>query len=93
MEIFFGMRHVELSNAFVYLTNIPNGVVESTILSKRIPAPLLKSVFNSTSSSGLGNNPYKPDIFPFLQEIFIGPQLAVYIILLGALKDILVSAE
>ena len=93
MEIFFGMRHVELSNAFEYLTNIPNGVVESTILSNKIPAPLLRSVFSFTSSSGFGNNPYNPDNFPFLQEIFIGPQLAVYIILLGALKDILVSAE
>ena len=40
ISIFFGMRHVESSNAFVYLMNIPNGVVVSTILLKIIPAPV-----------------------------------------------------
>ena len=60
----------------MYLTNIPKGVVESTNLSNIIPAPVLKIVLTSISSSGLGSNPNSPVLVPLLHKIFIGPQFA-----------------
>ena len=76
MSIFFGIKHVELSKAFVYLTNIPKGVVVSTILLNKMPAPVLNIVLVSISFSFSGNIPYSPDNLPDLQIIFIGPQFA-----------------
>jgi hypothetical protein len=76
MLISFGIKQVELSKAFVYLTNIPKGVVESTNLSNIIPAPVLKIVFTSICSSGLGINPNSPVLVSLLHKIFIGPQFA-----------------
>mgnify|MGYP000243889599 CR=1 FL=1 len=85
------MRHVESSNAFVYLMNIPNGVVVSTILLKIIPAPVLRMVLAFIASSASGIYPYSPTRVPVLHIMFIGPQLASYLILLGDENSILVS--
>ena len=76
MSTFFGIKHVESSNAFVYLMNIPKGVVVSIILLKMIPAPVLKMVLVLIASSASGIYPYSPTRVPVLQIMFIGPQLA-----------------
>ena len=42
----------------------------------KIPAPVLKIVLTSISSSGLGINPNSPTLVPLLHRILIGPQFA-----------------
>ena len=75
MSIFFGIKQVELSKAFVYLTNMPNGVVVSTILLNKIPAPVLNIVLVSISFSFSGSIPYSPDNLPDLQILYFSSQI------------------